>query len=362
MSSHRIACTLLSVFLFVALAMPARTGFARRAPLKVVIKPLPPFVVFDGDNNAGFSIDLWREIAKRLKHEFVFVRVQTVSDQINAIRNAEADVAITGISITREREEMIDFSMPYFDAGLQIMVREGQNAPSLLALLGTFLSRNVLQIIAILTGFILVVALAFFLAERRHNTDFPDGLHGLGEAFWWACVTVVTVGYGDRVPRTRIGRVVAIFWMFLGLFLISNFTATITSELTLRQLNGAINSIADLGDKRVLAIEGSTGARFLNAQNIRHTTVKSADEAYVRLMNDSADALVYDSPVLLHHALGPGAGKLRVVGGVFNPEHYGIAFQHKSELREDVNRILLQIREDGTYDALYAKYFGERRN
>jgi polar amino acid transport system substrate-binding protein len=360
--TSKVTRIILLVMMAAGMVLPAQPGIAQQAPLKVVIKPLAPFVEYDGDTNIGFSIDLWREIAIRLKREFVFVRVNTVTEQLISVRNAEADVAITGISITREREELVDFSLPYFDAGLQIMVSEGRSAPSLFSMLGTFLSRNVLQIILILNGFILAVALAFFLAERRSNPDFPPGLRGLGEALWWACVTVVTVGYGDRVPRTRLGRLVAIFWMFVGLFLISNFTATITSELTLRQLQGSINSIDDLGDKRVLAIEGSTGARFLNARGLSHTTVKAADEAYARLIADAADAFVYDSPVLLHHALGAGAGKLRVVGGVFSPEHYGIAFPQKSELREEVNRVLLQIREDGTYDVIYAKYFGERRN
>jgi polar amino acid transport system substrate-binding protein len=349
--------------LLAILFVPAQAGVAQQTPLKVVIKPLAPFVEFEGGANIGFSIDLWIEIAKRLGREFEFVRVDTVGQQIESMRNRTADVAITGISITREREESIDFSQPYFDAGLQVMVGESASEPGIWSLLGTFLSANVLQIIGVMAAFIFAIAILFMLAERRGDPTFPRGfLAGLGEALWWACVTVVTVGYGDRVPRGAWGRLVAVFWMFLGLFLISNFTATITSELTLRRLQGTIQSIADVGGKRVVTVEGSTAERFLKAQNIRHTTTVNINAAYQQLETGGADAIVYDSPVLLHHTLDLGAGKTRVVGGIFNPEDYGIAFPQRSELREEVNRALLQIREDGTYDAIYRKYFGERRN
>jgi polar amino acid transport system substrate-binding protein len=60
--------------------------------------------------------------------------------------------------------------------------------------------------------------------------------------------------------------------------------------------------------------------------------------------------------VLQHYALT--SGKLHVVGPVFNPEAYGIALPQGSPLREDINRTLLEIREDGTYEKLRIKYFG----
>jgi polar amino acid transport system substrate-binding protein len=48
-----------------------------------------------------------------------------------------------------------------------------------------------------------------------------------------------------------------------------------------------------------------------------------------------------------------------VVGSPFNEEVYGIAVNQGSPLREQINRALLQLREDGTYDVIYAKWFGE---
>ncbi len=219
-----------------------------------------------------------------------------------------------------------------------------------------------LQIIFVVFAFIVSIAFIFWLVERRNkHEDFPKGaLAGFGEALWWACVTVVTVGYGDRVPRSFWGRAVAIFWMFMGLFLISNFTATITSELTLRQLQGTIRSVDDLANKRVITVANTTGDRYLQQRGIRHSIVTTIDEGYRLIESGAADAIVYDAPVLLHYALRGGAGKVRMVGSIFNHEAYGIAFGQGSPLREEINRILLEIREDGTYGRIYSRWFGEQ--
>ncbi|MFN2168302.1 MAG: transporter substrate-binding domain-containing protein, partial [Anaerolineae bacterium] len=86
--------------------------------LRVVIKPLVPFVIADGDSYRGFSIDLWQEIANRMGRNYDYQFVETVKEQLDTVEQDRADIAITGISITRAREEAVDFSLPYFQAGL----------------------------------------------------------------------------------------------------------------------------------------------------------------------------------------------------------------------------------------------------
>ena len=102
-------------------------GFARPAvadqavqqnkPLRVATKPLEPFVIKRDDRWAGFSIDLWDKIAQQLDWKYDWVEVKTVTDQLQAVQNGGADVAMAGISITPEREVVVDFSHPFFNAG-----------------------------------------------------------------------------------------------------------------------------------------------------------------------------------------------------------------------------------------------------
>ena len=49
---------------------------------------------------------------------------------------------------------------------------------------------------------------------------------------------------------------------------------------------------------------------------------------------------------------------VRIAGEVFNPEAYGVVLQRGSTLREEVNRSILRLREDGSYSALIQKWFG----
>ena len=74
------------------------------APLKVGIKPLDPFVVRSGDTYSGFSIELWDEIARRNGWQTTYVWHDTLAPLLDDVSAASVDVAIAGISITRERE------------------------------------------------------------------------------------------------------------------------------------------------------------------------------------------------------------------------------------------------------------------
>jgi voltage-gated potassium channel len=65
-------------------------------------------------------------------------------------------------------------------------------------------------------------AVLVWLIDRR---DF----HTLGDALWWAIVTLATVGYGDIVPHTTWGRIVGAFVIVVGVTFLSMLTATITS-------------------------------------------------------------------------------------------------------------------------------------
>jgi voltage-gated potassium channel len=53
--------------------------------------------------------------------------------------------------------------------------------------------------------------------------------HTLGDAIWWALVTLATVGYGDIVPRSTWGRLVGSVVIIIGVTFLSLLTATVTS-------------------------------------------------------------------------------------------------------------------------------------
>jgi len=92
------------------------------APLRVIAAPIAPFVMPKTDPLAGFSIDVWNEVARRMHVNFT-LRLVAPDVRFPALERGEADVAIGLIVMTPEDEKRVDFSTPYFDSGLRIMVR-----------------------------------------------------------------------------------------------------------------------------------------------------------------------------------------------------------------------------------------------
>jgi voltage-gated potassium channel len=78
---------------------------------------------------------------------------------------------------------------------------------------------------------VFVAALAALDAERGEP---KANINSFGDALWWAATTVMTVGYGDRVPVTATGRLVAVGLMLGGITLLGIVTASIATWLIAR--------------------------------------------------------------------------------------------------------------------------------
>ena len=346
------------VMLAIVLPVSAFAQDGTAEPLQVVTKVIEPFVFIEDETYSGFSIDLWDVIASRLDVAYEFVEVETVQEQIEAVEAGDADLGIAAISVTAAREERIDFSYPFFNAGLQIMTRvDGDHG--LLTVLRSGLSRQLFEVMGIFVVLLLVASHLVWLVERRRNEDFPKRYkRGIWEAFWWAAVTVTTVGYGDKAPKTSLGRIIGIVWMLGGLFLIAYFTAEVAAAFTLQEIRGTINDISDLPGKRVVTVAGSTADDYLTDVRIGHSEVDTIEQAYARLLVGTSQAIVYDSPVLLFYASGEGRGRVQIVGDLLEQQGYGIALPTDSPLREPINQAILELLEDGTYDRLHQRWFG----
>lgn len=83
----------------------------------------PPFEFEEGGEYKGIDIDLINAIAENQGFAIEFSPMD-FSGIIPALQADQLDVAIAGMSITDERKEIVDFSDPYFDAGLSLVVAE----------------------------------------------------------------------------------------------------------------------------------------------------------------------------------------------------------------------------------------------
>jgi polar amino acid transport system substrate-binding protein len=334
----------------------------RGHPLRVVVRVFPPFVM-QGDNGQlqGFSIDLWNDIAARLKLKFDYHFGGTVDDVINQVATGKADVGISAISITAARDILIDFSQPMYQGGLQIAVRQGKagSGSEFSAIWEVLTSSNMLNLIGLMLLTAVIIAHIVWLVERRHEeggvVEHKKYIPGIFKAFWWSMGTIGS--QVDQMPVTWIGRVIAIFWMFCAIIFVTYFTAAATTNLTVKTLNTSIQSADDLPGKRVATTTGSSADAYLQAHHAIVTDVTTVD-ACLKLLNDgSVDAVVTDAPVLQYYAANSANGQIQLVGDVFKKENYGIIVPNDSPLRIAIDTALLQMQSDGTYDTLVNTWF-----
>jgi polar amino acid transport system substrate-binding protein len=330
--------------------------------LRVVTRVLPPLVLEQpGGKFSGFSIELWEKIAEKLKLEMTVHAAPNVGALLADVRAGKADVGVAAISITSAREAEFDFTQPILNAGLQIMVRgRGQDDGSnpLWDLLGLLFSPAILVWLGIAALLIVIPAHIVWFLER----DCPGGIiptdryyPGILYALYWAAATLAT--QAEQAPRQWVARIVTVLWMFVGVVFVAFYTAQLAATLTVQQIQGGINGPDDLAGKTVATTAGSTAAAAARELRAQVLEVGKIDDAFKALNDKQVDAVVFDAPVLLYYAAREGKGRVQLVGGPFRKEDYGIVFPRNSALRKQVNVALLALREDGTYQRLYDRWF-----
>ncbi|SHE72992.1 amino acid ABC transporter substrate-binding protein, PAAT family [Modicisalibacter ilicicola DSM 19980] len=228
-------------------------GTASAETLQAATDPsFVPFEMMDQETGemVGFDMDILDEVAKRAGFE-VDLRTMDFNGIIPAVQTGNVDLAIAGITITEEREEIVDFSDPYYDSGLRILVS----------------------------------------ANNDEVQEFSD-LEGM------------------RIG-TKIGS---------------------TSYDYLQK---------NLGDSAEI------------------TPYPGSSDMYMALMGGSVDAVFYDAPNVGYFSQTKGDGRVKTVGPLYEGQQYGIAFADGSSWVEPANKALAEMREDGTYDEIHKKWFGE---
>jgi glutamine transport system substrate-binding protein len=126
-------------------------------------------------------------------------------------------------------------------------------------------------------------------------------------------------------------------------------------------IDSDIESAEDLAGK-MLAVRTGTSAADYARENFTDTELRqfpNIDNAYLELRTGRVDAAMHDTPNVLYYIATAGDGQVKAVGEQMMAHEYGIAFPKGSELVEPVNQALAAMREDGRYDEIYAKWFGE---
>jgi polar amino acid transport system substrate-binding protein len=170
---------------------------------------------------------------------------------------------------------------------------------------------------------------------------------------------IATGEHGDRdVPNVVKRLMVASMWL-LGVVLVAQFTATVTSSLTVQQLQTSIQGPGDLPGKTIATVPGSIATQYLTQLGLPYVEFTSGEQGYNMLAQGQVQAIVFEAPTLQWWAAQRGKGVIQVVGPVFRPLKYGIAMPQGSPLRKQINEALLTLYQDGAYEDIHNKWFSE---
>ena len=338
-------------------AWSATSGAAANHPLRVVTTSVAPFVLPKTTPPAGFSIELWNDVARRMQVEFTWTVVATEAEMLQAVQRGDADVAIAAIAMTPERERVVDFSHPYFDSGLQILVR-AQDEGRFLTTLRSIPWLAIGELFAAAIVIVFLLANVLWLIERRRNNDLPHSYpRAIGECLWGTMLIIATGEHGDRNAPGAVKRVTVVVMWLLGVVLVAQLTATVTSSQTVQRLQSNIRGPDDLPGKTIGSAAGTVAADYLTQRGLPFVSVKSGPDGIRMLAQGEVQAIVFDAPTLQYWASKQGNGVVQVVGPILREEKYAVAVAEGSALRKPINQALLELFADGTYEKIHASWF-----
>jgi polar amino acid transport system substrate-binding protein len=347
---------LIGIFFFLATSIQFTQA---KQTLRLGFFDTTPFVMQSDKNLEGVSYWLWNKI--NFDHTFTSEFIETPFDNlIEGLANNELDISLTPLTITSERNKKIDFSTPYYISNSGILVLQHSFLENSAQFILSFFSIKLVKVLSALFSIILFFGFLVWLFERKENTEqFSNNRKGIWNGIWWSAVTMTTVGYGDKSPTTVGGRIVALIWMFTAIIIISGFTASIASSLTVNQTNWNQSHISEFKHKKLGTVKKSATASWLTQNFFRQVVrYEKVEDAIIALENGEIDAVAYDEPILQSIVLNKKKHILELLPIQFNTQMlaFGLSVKMPTKIKDLINKRIIAIIESYEWKVVLTEY------
>lgn len=327
--------------------------------LRVGYASAPPFVIERDGELEGISVWLWERCAKELQLEYELVPM-LFSDMLDAVETGDIDISINPLTISSDRMNNIAFTNSFYASHSIIAKGRLSFFQTLISFLGSIFSLGFLSGFLVLLVLIGIFGLLVWHFENKVNsTHFRKGWKGIWDGLWWSVVTMTTVGYGDKAPQSRGGKIVALIWMFSGLLFISGITASVASSLTVGRLANESTDLNDFKDREVGTIAGSSSEQCLKDNFFKKVELyPNVQTGLDALIEEQLDAFIYDEPIVRHRILNDEKyDDLVILPSKFKVQFYafGLPKQH-TELNAKVSQKLVNIIERSSWEEVLNEY------
>ncbi|HEY0252989.1 MAG TPA: transporter substrate-binding domain-containing protein, partial [Kofleriaceae bacterium] len=201
-----------------------------------------------------------------------------------------------------------------------------------------------------------LVGLLMWRLEKREVQPLPKERAALSKALF--CAFEPVIGYKASQHTTRAGRVLGTVWGLFGVVLVSGLTANLAAQLTLRNQQTGVRSVADLPRYKIGMVEHTSTGRFFDRRGIQRHEFPSLEAALTALEAGTLDAVV-DDEINLRYALKTTHDRLALLPGTFWPHSSAFGLKPDSPLRKDLNAAIVKTLNTDTWAALMASYLGK---
>ncbi|XP_048349392.1 glutamate receptor ionotropic, NMDA 2A [Sphaerodactylus townsendi] len=334
----------------------------------------------------GFCIDILKKLSKAIKFTYDLYLVtngkhgKKINNEWNGmigeVVKKQAVMAVGSLTINGERSEVVDFSVPFVETGISVMVSRSNGTVSPSAFLEPFSASVWVMMFVML---LIVSAIAVFVFEYfspvGYNRNLAQGRdpHGpsftIGKAVWLLWGLVFNNSVPVQNPKGTTSKIMVSVWAFFAVIFLASYTANLAAFMIQEEFVDQVTGLSDKKFQQPYAYSppfrfgtvpnGSTERNIRNNYKEMHAYMvkynqKGVEDALVSLKTGKLDAFIYDAAVLNYKAGRDEGCKLVTIGSgyIFATTGYGIALQKGSPWKRPIDLALLQFVGDGEMEEL----------
>jgi len=193
----------------------------------------------------------------------------TSNKAFESVRDGDCDVSLI-TAYSDNKIGKIWFTAPFAFSNTSIAVSKHGVLENSFDLIKSAINNQTIILLTMMLAGMLLFSILLVIFERKTGGSHFSGsaLNGFGSALWFSAVTMTAVGYGDKTPVTLVGRCLTFFWIMFGVLVIAVLTGSVSSSLTVAQLNTGTIHMQDLANYKVGVIQNTRSYDLLNARGI----------------------------------------------------------------------------------------------
>ncbi|CAL1544185.1 unnamed protein product [Lymnaea stagnalis] len=291
----------------------------------------------------------------------------------------EADIAIAPLTITSDREKVLDFTKPFMSLGISLMIKKPVDTdPHVFSFMQPLSQEIWLCTIFAFIGVSVVLFLVSRFSSEEWQVDSESKLENdftIGNSLWFSLGAFMQQGC-DVLPKSVSGRIVTSVWWFFTLIIISSYTANLAAFLTTMRMSGSIRSAEDLVKQTEIKYgpyRGGSTYMFFNQTTVSlyqrmwsfmtsqpDVFVKDNDEGINKVRASNGQYVFLIESTLNEYYSSRLPCDTMKAGNNLDSKGYGIATPMGSDIRDKLTLSILQLREDGILDELKKKWWIEK--